>query len=80
MSQDHEPEDFSLVEKIDDNVSTDYITDLKSGIFNLFVSMYQHLSLEIGPKNAIMYSTEYLKEIVETFTQILDNQEQNKNN
>jgi hypothetical protein len=72
-------EDFSLVEKIDDSVSTDHIADLKSGIFNLFVSLYQHLSIEIGPKNAMLYSTKYLSEIIETFNKTVEDTKQNTN-
>lgn len=65
---------LSFVKKIDESVSTDYVADLKSGIFNLFVSLYQHLSIEIGPKNSILYCTEYLSEIIKTFTDIIEQQ------
>lgn len=75
-----EENDFSFVKKIDESVQTDYVTDLKSGIFNLFVNLYQHLSLEIGPKNSILYCTEYLSEIIRTFTDIIENTEQQQNN
>jgi hypothetical protein len=71
--------DFSLIEKIDDFVSTDYVADLKSGIFNLFVSLYQHLSVEIGPEKAMQYSTEYLKQIIDTFDKAIENKEQQTN-
>lgn len=73
-------ENLSFVKKINDSVSTDYVSDLKSGIFNLFVNLYQHLSIEIGPKNSILYCTEYLSEIIKTFTDIIENTEQNTNN
>lgn len=75
-----EQDNLSFVKKIDESVNTDYVADLKSGIFNLFVNLYQHLSLEIGPKNSILYCTEYLSEIIRTFTDIIENTEQNKNN
>lgn len=77
MSEDSE---ISFIKKINDSVSTDYVADLKSGIFNLFVNLYQHLSLEIGPKNSILYCTEYLSEIIRTFTDIIENKEQKPNN
>jgi len=66
-------DNLSFVKKIDESVSTDHVADLKSGIFNLFVNLYQHLSVEIGPKNSILYCTEYLSEIIKTFTDIVEN-------
>ncbi len=69
-------DNLSFVKKIDESVSTDYVADLKSGIFNLFVTLYQHLSIEIGPKNSILYCTEYLSEIIQTFTDIIENKTQ----
>jgi hypothetical protein len=77
MSQNNE--ELSFVDKIDDSVSTDHVTDLKSGIFNLFVSLYQHLSLDIGPKNAMLYSTKYLSEIIDTFNSTVENTEPDTN-
>ena len=32
-------EEYTLVDKISENVSTDTILDLKSGIYNLFISL-----------------------------------------
>jgi hypothetical protein len=79
MSQNNSDSDFSLIDKVDEFVSTDYVSDLKSGIFNLFVSLYQHLSLEIGSEKAMQYSTEYLKEIIDTFNKAIENKEQQTN-
>lgn len=76
MSNDQTDENFSLVDEVSEVVFTDNITELKSGIFNLFVSLYDHLSLDIGPRDAIIESTDYLMYIVETFKQALDNQNQ----
>ena len=74
--QNDKEEKFSFVDDIDDNVSTDNITELKSGIFNLFVNLYDHLSIDIGPHDAIIESTNYLLYIVDTFKQALENQNQ----
>lgn len=74
--QNDKEQKFSFVEDIDDNVSTDNITELKSGIFNLFVNLYDHLSIDIGPRDAIIESTNYLLYIVDTFKQALENENQ----
>jgi hypothetical protein len=74
--QNDKEEKFSFVNDVDDNVSTDSITELKSGIFNLFVNLYDHLSIDIGPRDAIIESTNYLLYIVDTFKQALENENQ----
>ena len=63
----------------DDEVSTDNITELKSGIFNLFVSLYQHLSIDLGPHDAILQSTQYLIDLSDTFRKALENENQEEN-
>ena len=63
----------------DDEVSTDNITELKSGIFNLFVSLYQHLSIDLGPRDAILQSTQYLIDLSDTFRKALENENQEEN-
>ena len=62
--------------------TTDTVSELKSGIFNLFVSLYQHLSIDMGPRDAILESTKYLNDLSDTFKKALDieNQEENKQN
>lgn len=72
----NEQEEFSLVDDVDQNFSTDNITELKSGIFNLFVSLYEHLSIDKGPHDAIIESTDYLMYIINTFKQALENTNQ----
>lgn len=74
--QNDKEEKFSFVDDVDDNVSTDNITELKSGIFNLFVNLYDHLSIDVGPHDAIIESTNYLLYIVDTFKQALENKNQ----
>jgi hypothetical protein len=42
----------SLVSKINETTSTDHIQELKSGIFSIFISLYNHLSIKVGPSEA----------------------------
>jgi len=62
-----ETQDPSLVEEINEYVSTDIITDLKTGIYNLFLSMINHLIVTHGPVEAVNISTSFLDEISNTF-------------
>ena len=48
MSQNENDKDPSLVEEVSDYVPTDSIVDLKSGIYNLFVSLLNNLMLHYG--------------------------------
>lgn len=61
-----------LVNEHDDTVSTDIITDLKSGIYNLFVALINHQIAFYGPEKALDLSLNYLKNIIENF-QIVTN-------
>ncbi len=74
--QNDKEQKFSFVDEVNDDVSTDNITELKSGIFNLFVNLYDHLSIDVGPRDAIIESTNYLLYIVDTFKQALENENQ----
>jgi hypothetical protein len=62
-----ETQDPGLVEEINEYVSTDIITDLKTGIYNLFLSMINHLIVTHGPVEAVNISTSFLDEISSTF-------------
>jgi hypothetical protein len=62
-----ETQDPGLVEEISEYVSTDIITDLKTGIYNLFLSMINHLIVTHGPVEAVNISTSFLDEISSTF-------------
>ncbi len=61
-----------LVPKIDELTSSDNIQELKSGIFSLFVSLYNHLSIKVGSKESMKYCILYLQEIINNFQTIID--------
>ena len=52
---------------------TDIITDLKSGIFNLYTSLLNHYISMYGPEKALELSLQYLQEIIDNFKPILEN-------
>lgn len=73
MSYDEDDsKDYKLIDDVSESVSTDPVTDLKSGIYNLFISLFNHLTLEYGPEQAIILSTDFLDEISANFKSILD--------
>ena len=39
-----------LISNVNETTTTDNVQELKSGIFNLFVSLYTHMSTKVGPK------------------------------
>jgi hypothetical protein len=63
---------FKLVEDVPEGTSTDVITDLKSGIYNLFLSLLNHLIVQEGPIEAVKISTQFLDQISNTFKQTLE--------
>jgi len=65
----------SLVPIIDETTSTDNIQELKSGIFSIFISLYNHLSTKVGPTEAMKYCILYLQEIINNFQTVLDGEE-----
>lgn len=68
----------SLVAQVDEQVSTDTVLDLKSGIYNLFISLFNDYTIEYGPMEAIRLSTEFLDEISLNFKSILNNNTESK--
>lgn len=70
--QEDDSKDYSLIEELPEGVSTDYVADLKSGIYNLFITLFNQLTIEKGPEEAVKESTEFLDEISYNFKQILD--------
>lgn len=77
MSEDNQPESsaqdpISLTEEVSDYVSTDVITDLKNGIYNLYLSLLNHLTVEHGPVQAVIISTQFLDDISSTFKQTIE--------
>lgn len=65
-------EDVSLVEEVSTLVSTDVVADLKSGIFNLFNSLYASYSYQYGPVDGMIMAIEYLKSIIDFFQNTLE--------
>ena len=60
-----------LVEKTDEYVSTDIITDLKTGIYNLYLSLLNNLTAIHGPVEAVIISTQFLDDISNTFKETI---------
>jgi hypothetical protein len=72
-----EEEDFDLttdlVEVVDEYVSTDVISDLKSGIYNLFVSLVDYYTIDYGPIEGADQACKYLERLVAQVREVLDN-------
>ena len=64
-------EDPSLVEKVSENISTDTISDLKSGIYNLFVNLINNQIISYGPEMAVKLSIDFLQEIIYNFNKAI---------
>lgn len=76
QNENNEQENPDLVEKVSDYVPTDVIVDLKSGIYNLFVSLVNNLMLHYGAVEAVRQATQFLDYISDNFKQTLpENQE-----
>jgi len=71
--EDKEP---SLVEEIDEYVSTDVISDIKSGIYNLFVSLVDYYTIDYGPVDGPDEACKYLERIITTVRDALENKQQ----
>ena len=67
-----------LVDPINEYVHTDSVTDLKSGIFNLFNNLFQTLSVTNGPVKALEISLRYLQDIIDHFQTVLAENDNNK--
>ena len=75
MSEDKK---HSLVDEQPDLVSTDIISDLKSGIYNLFVALFNHQIALHGPEKALELSIHYLKNIIANFENALQQPDEEK--
>lgn len=62
-----------LIDSVDDYVSTDVISDLKSGIYNLFVSLVDYLTIDYGPVQGADEACKYLERLVADVREVLDN-------
>jgi len=69
MSNEENPE---LVETVSDYVSTDVISDLKSGIYNLFVSLVDYYTLDYGPVQGADEACKYLERLIANVREVLD--------
>jgi hypothetical protein len=66
-----------LVDVVDEYVSTDVISDLKSGIYNLFVSLVDYYTIDYGPVKGADEACKYLERLVAQVREVLDTPNQN---
>jgi hypothetical protein len=64
-------EDPSLVDKVSEDISTDTIADLKTGIYNLFVNLINNQIVYCGPEMAVKLSIDFLQEIIYNFNKAI---------
>jgi hypothetical protein len=57
-------QNFKLVEDVPEYVSTDVVTDVKSGIYNLFVSLVDYMTVDYGPVQGADEACKYLERLV----------------
>lgn len=67
-----------LVDDQSEIVSTDIIGELKSGIYNLFVALFNHQIPTHGPEKALELSIHYLKNIIVNFEDALKQTDEEK--
>jgi hypothetical protein len=68
-----EKDNPDLVEQVDEYVSTDVISDIKSGIYNLFVSLVDYYTIEYGPAQGADEACKYLERLIANVREVLDN-------
>jgi hypothetical protein len=71
-----ENEESNLVNKVSENVSTDTVADLKTGIYNLFVNLINNQAVYYGPEISVKLSIEFLEEIIYNFKKAIEPEEQ----
>jgi len=71
-----EDKENTLVDKVSENVSTDTVADLKTGIYNLFVNLINNQIVYYGPEIAVKLSIEFLEEIIYNFKKAIQPEEQ----
>jgi len=64
-------QDPSLVNEVSEDVSTDTISDLKTGIYNLFVNLINNQIISYGPEMAVKLSIDFLQEIIYNFNKAI---------
>jgi len=73
------PKDSPLVEPVSEKVTTDVIQDIKSGIFGLFMNMYNNMAIQVGSVESMKYCILYLQEIIDHCEKaLLDNETNNQ--
>ena len=78
MSDNLNPEDLNLVDPITEPTLADSVLELKSGVYNLFIALYNNLIVEYGVEEAIKQSTDFLDEISYNFKKILTDYQESK--
>ena len=61
-----------LVEEVSQEVSTDKVSDIKSGIYNLFVSLINQNIPHYGPVLSAQFAVSYLQEIIDNVNHALE--------
>lgn len=70
-----------LISKVDEYVPTDSIIELKSGIYNLVVTLVNSLMIEYGAVEAVKHTVGYLDSISNMFRKTLpENQNEEQKN
>jgi len=76
QNEDSQKPENPLVDTVNDYIPTDVIVDLKTGIYNLFVSLVNNLSIHYGAVEAVKQATSYIDTISDRFKKTLpENQE-----
>lgn len=63
---------INLAEEVPEGTTTDVVTDLKMGIYNLYLNLLNYLMVEYGSVEAVKISTEFLDKISNTFKETLN--------
>ena len=61
-----------LVDEVEEKVSTDIISDIKSGIYNLFVQLINQNIPNYGPVLSSQLAVSYLQEIIDNVNHALE--------
>ena len=74
MANEKIEDELSLVNKVSEKVTTDAITDLKTGIYNLYVNLFHNLVVFYGPEGALHQANGFLQEIIDNFSRAIDSE------
>lgn len=73
---DENSEKLNLVDEMPEPTPLDSIAELKAGIYNLFIGLYNTLIIEYGLEEAVKQSTAFLDDISYNFKNILTNEKE----